>query len=197
MKTDYKIIPKELIPSIVRFVIDEFNAVVAGTFPAYLLQLSLGEKPSIIPLDVDIYARSRDQYRLMMEWLHTEWQNVAESKNAYKVEWCVGDDCYLLSFIKINTELFRGYGKPYDIINSFDFTMCQFALYKENGEYIIEYNPKGLEDLRNKVLRIHKIICPLSTLMRAFKFAKRGFSISPSEVMKIIHIMVSDENGSC
>lgn len=67
---------------------------------------------------------------------------------------------------------FRYYETAEQVIDSFDFTICQFAFDGERitcGEF-------ALWDLGRKRLAIHKLTYPVSTMRRLIKYTKQGFT---------------------
>lgn len=71
---------------------------------------------------------------------------------------------------------------PQKTIDAFDFTVSMFAV-DTNDVY---YGETSFIDLAKKQLMINKITYPASTLKRAFKYHKKGFSICNGETKKII-----------
>lgn len=56
-------------------------------------------------------------------------------------------------------------------MESFDFTICQFALLKDK----VYTGDMSLLDLGGKKLVPHKITFPVASMRRAIKYAKKGF----------------------
>lgn len=68
------------------------------------------------------------------------------------------------------------------VIDSFDFTVCQFAT---DGNYIF-YNPRSMVDLHNNELRFHQKKQPaLHGMRRILKYVNKGFAIQQSEYQDI------------
>lgn len=67
---------------------------------------------------------------------------------------------------------FKYYTDARDVIDSFDFTICQFAYDGEN----LECGEFSLWDLGRKRLAIHRITYPVATLRRVLKYTSQGFS---------------------
>ncbi len=64
------------------------------------------------------------------------------------------------------------YGSAGDVIDSFDFTICQFAYDGDDlvcGQY-------SLFDLARKRLAVHKVTYGTATLRRLLKYTKQGFT---------------------
>ncbi len=73
------------------------------------------------------------------------------------------------------------YSTPEKTIQSFDFTVSMFAVDNKKvycGEY-------SFEDLDERVLMINKITYPESSLKRAFRYYKRGFTMPVNEISKL------------
>ena len=88
---------------------------------------------------------------------------------------------------KIQLIGFRDYYNPKHIIDTFDFTITQFAY---SGNSIIT-TQKSLDDLKNKMLCLHKLTYPTATMKRVSKYVKYGFTHHPmlfiDIVLKIMH----------
>ena len=74
-------------------------------------------------------------------------------------------------------------GTPEEIINDFDFTICQGAFHLERG---FIFNDDFFQHLaqRRLVFNIHAKF-PICSLYRTRKFIKRGFSLSGIEAIKL------------
>jgi hypothetical protein len=67
------------------------------------------------------------------------------------------------------------------VINSFDFTVTQFAM-DNNG---LTYDPLALIDLLKKTIVIHKSQYPVTTLRRLIKYSNKGFHVSPLTLLQV------------
>lgn len=67
---------------------------------------------------------------------------------------------------------FRYYATAAEVIDSFDYTICQFAY---DGRQITS-GEFSLWDLGRKRLAIHKITYPVSTMRRLLKYTRQGFT---------------------
>lgn len=72
---------------------------------------------------------------------------------------------------KIQLIHFKFYANAAEVIDSFDFTLCQFAF---DGE-TLTYADFALFDAARKRLVIHKITYPVSTMRRLLKYQQQGF----------------------
>lgn len=83
---------------------------------------------------------------------------------------------------------FAFYASAEAVINSFDFTICQFAF---DGD-MLTCGDFALWDLGRKRLATHRITFPLSTMRRVLKYAKQGFTACPGALTSIL-TSVADE----
>jgi hypothetical protein len=67
------------------------------------------------------------------------------------------------------------FSAPEDVIDSFDFTVCQFSATREH----LIFNPVSWVDLHNKELIAHRWQIPVEMLYRLIKYVKKGFKASP------------------
>jgi hypothetical protein len=73
------------------------------------------------------------------------------------------------------------YDSPEHIIDSFDFTITQFAMNKER----IITNFLSVIDLSRKRLVLHRMQFPASTMRRIIKYTQKGFYICPGSLIDI------------
>ena len=76
------------------------------------------------------------------------------------------------------------------LLNTFDFTACCFALH--NGTTYI--SKAGMKSARKKVLRLHALTYPSSTINRLYKYRKRGYYVGDCipEIVQAINTMDYD-----
>lgn len=67
---------------------------------------------------------------------------------------------------------FRYYTSAEEVIDSFDYTITQFAL---DGEKLVT-TPHALWDLGRKRLAIHRVTYPVATMRRMLKYTRQGFT---------------------
>lgn len=71
---------------------------------------------------------------------------------------------------------------PQETIDNFDFTACMLAVDTEKV-----YHGEGtFIDLAKRQLMIHKLDHPASTMSRAFRYYKKGFSMCVGEMAKLV-----------
>lgn len=74
--------------------------------------------------------------------------------------------------VEIQAIRFRFYASAEQVIDSFDYTITQFAL---DGDTLVT-TPHALWDLGRKKLAIHKITYPVATMRRMLKYTQQGFT---------------------
>lgn len=75
-------------------------------------------------------------------------------------------------------------GSLEEIINNFDFTVVRVGLI--NKTYALA-DPDFKKDEEAKRLRWKNIHCPISAVIRACKYVKKGYSVRPMEVLRLFH----------
>lgn len=74
------------------------------------------------------------------------------------------------------------FANPKDTIDAFDFTVSMFAVDNEK----VYFGETTFIDLAKRQLMINKITYPASTLSRAFRYYKKGFSMCMGEMKKLV-----------
>lgn len=83
---------------------------------------------------------------------------------------------------KIQLIRFAYYENAAAVIDSFDFTICQFVF---DGT-TLTCGDHSLWDLGRKRLAVNRITFPLSTMRRVLKYAKQGFNACPGALTTIL-----------
>ena len=73
------------------------------------------------------------------------------------------------------------YDNPEHVIDSFDFTIAQFAF--DNKSFY--FNGASMMDLARKRLILHRMQFPASTLRRLIKYASKGYYACPGSLVTI------------
>ena len=119
--------------------------------------------------DFDFFFRDADQlaeFTAALDKLGLEKLRETEHHVHYRGR--VGDSALPLDVQCIR---FAFYANAQAVIDSFDFTICQFAFDGVNlsaGEY-------SLWDLGRKRLAVHRVTFPVSSMRRVLKYATQGF----------------------
>lgn len=124
--------------------------------------------------DYDLFFPSEEEYLKAKNYLNEKNAIVKwESNNGIKVLYNNN------TFDLVKTRFFA---TPEDTIREFDFTVSMFAV---DGNKVY-HGETSFIDLSKKQLMINKITFPESTLYRAFKYYKKGFTMCAGEMKKII-----------
>lgn len=97
---------------------------------------------------------------------------------------------YTYNLEKVQAQIIRRcyYDNAYELLGDFDFTICMFATDGKN----IAYFPQGLEDAKNKSLRIHRIHRESILIKRFYKYLANGYTPLPGEV-RLLHEVVRED----
>jgi len=140
-------------------------SIIAGGF---LRAFYAGEKPS----DMDVYFRAHEALQGYEGLLEKDgWERTFGTERA---------DSWVKGNHKIQT-IKMIYGTPEEILEEFDFTVCQCALSGDRV-YLAE---TFFEDLAARVLVFTGSRLPLSSLKRAFKYHRRGYHICDENIVKL------------
>ncbi len=71
---------------------------------------------------------------------------------------------------------------PEEILENFDFTIVRAAILSSK-EILVDENFE--EDEKHKILRLKNIHCPISSLLRCCKYARKGYFMRPMEALKL------------
>ncbi len=71
---------------------------------------------------------------------------------------------------------------PIDTLNSFDFTVCCFAMNTNRGVYYLE---SGLKHLEERKLFLHEVRTPFTTMLRLVKYGAKGYKMELEEGVKL------------
>lgn len=80
------------------------------------------------------------------------------------------------------------FGNPSDILDSFDFTVSKFALFKDDQKRLkVIYHPLFFQDLITKTLRFDTNSSdPISQFSRILKYSRYGFKIDKKDQINLI-----------
>jgi len=126
-----------------------------------------------IKTDYDIFFPNEEEFQKARSYFWSKKSTLKwESDNGIKL-------VYQGKTYDLVKKYFQG---PQETINEFDFTASMIAI---DGEKVY-HGETTFIDLAKKQLMINKITYPPSTLSRAFRYHKKGFSICLGEIKKII-----------
>ena len=75
-------------------------------------------------------------------------------------------------------------GSVEEILGNFDFTITRAAILNPTTCFVDE---DFMEDENRHVLQLKNIHCPVSSLLRCLKYAKKGYWMRPSEALKLFN----------
>ena len=75
-------------------------------------------------------------------------------------------------------------GSVEEILDNFDFTIVRAAIISPT-EAIIDDDLEN--DEKHKVIKLRNIHCPVSSLLRCCKYARKGYFLKPSEALKLFN----------
>lgn len=167
--------------------------IVAGGF---IRAYYAGEKPS----DLDLYFRSNiDLVSVKLELQGKNWVEISKTDKDITLK----KDNKLIQLISYI------YGEPLDVIQLFDFTICcasmtitrqKVGILTDFGEakaklrgHLILHDD-FFEHLSGRVLEFIGTPLPISSLARAFKFVKRGYSICDDSIVKVAEAVFRQVN---
>jgi len=75
-------------------------------------------------------------------------------------------------------------GTEEEIINNFDFSIVRAAILSPT-EVLVDEDFE--EDEKHHLLRLKNIHCPISSLLRCCKYARKGYFMRPAEALKLFN----------
>lgn len=174
-------IENRLLDNLLEFLPD--GAIIAGGFA---LSCVLDDKNA---KDIDIFFTSKEAFdkTLALFSLPVDKQSDDWAFQGYKVAEAPkgADNRYVLLTHETRpaVQLLKmvWYDSPEHVIDSFDFTISQFA-FTNKGFY---YNGEAMLDLAKKRLVLHRMQFPASTLKRLIKYTKKGYYACPGSLVTI------------
>lgn len=119
--------------------------------------------------DFDFFFRSAEHLDAWEKGLPGSVSLVRETEHHKHWRGTVGDSALPVDIQAIR---FRFYDSAEAVIDSFDYTITQFAL---DGDQLVT-TPQALWDLGRKKLAVHKVTYPVATMRRLLKYTRQGFT---------------------
>lgn len=168
--------------------LEKYDAFVCGGYARYCA--SPLDKP-IKAGDVDIYCKNMDTFDMLYQ--HFKYtglevrfdSDVAVTyKKAPKNHWYSGPVIQLIK--PIDQGAIVASGEMETILSNFDFSVirCGIVLL-ESGQYMVMADKDFMRDETKKFLRIKNIHCPISSLLRFMKYARKGYDTRPVQLAKL------------
>lgn len=166
----------------------KFNAVICGGYARYCASPLPTVK--VIPAgDVDLFPKSEESSKQLLEALQT-MGFVIQHENHVSITMKPSDDkkeeLEFYPVPQIIKPVVEGkivtLGTVEEILENFDFTIVRAAIVSPAEVMVDE---KFEADEKHKVLRLKNIHCPISSLLRCCKYARKSYFMRPAEALKL------------
>ncbi len=126
-----------------------------------------------IKTDIDLFFPDDETRKKCVNYFKTaEAEIVWESDNGMK-----------LKYKGKTYDIIKHYfDNPQKTIDAFDFTVSAFAV----DRVAVYFHPTAFMDLAKRQLMINVITFPASTMSRAFRYYKKGFTMCQGEMAKVV-----------
>lgn len=122
--------------------------------------------------DYDLFFPNETEYKKCADYF--------KSKDC-KIKWESDNGMKIVYNGKTYDLVKKFFADPKETIDAFDFTVSMFAVDSEN----IYHGDTTFIDLAKRQLMINKITYPASTMSRAFRYYKKGFTMCSGEMKKL------------
>jgi hypothetical protein len=132
--------------------------------------------------DIDIFFGKETEF---CNCIH-EYSSSKEFSKKYENDNAIG---FEENFSKIRVDFVRKrFGSPREILDSFDFSVSKFALYKDKEKlFKVIYHPLFFSDLVTKTLRYDSTVGdPILQFSRILKYSRYGFKINKADQINLI-----------
>lgn len=147
-----------------------------------------GEK---LDSDFDFFFASEqqaDQFETAMRGLGAGQTAKTEKATTFTLPTEMPEDGVYLPEMKVQAIRFQYFADAEAVIDSFDFTLSQFAF---DGEAIY-VGPFSLWDVARKRIVIHKITYGVSSVRRLLKYAAQGYTVCSGALAELLKQVVAD-----
>jgi hypothetical protein len=136
--------------------------------------------------DIDVFFASSEQLaqcRSALESVGAKQKRETDHNIEYVLT--LGDSDQRIQLIRV-----AFHASASAVIDSFDFTICQFAT---DGKEVI-CGPYSLWDLSRKRLAVHKITFAVASMRRFLKYSRQGFTVCGGALTDFLQRVVADPN---
>lgn len=127
-----------------------------------------------VTTDYDLFFYNQNDFDCMAESLKAVAQETAKTQH---------HTTYLYEGKKIQLIKMRFYQSIEDLLDSFDYTICQLAITDTN----LYCGDTSLWDLARRKLVVHKITFATASVRRMLKYAQQGFTICQGAIGKLLN----------
>jgi hypothetical protein len=135
--------------------------------------------------DFDLFVASKEQSASCEQFVESNGGKL-KSKNKFNSTYDLPVEEGLVA--KVQIIYFQHYNNAVDVVDSFDYTICQFVTDGETlgcGEY-------SLFDLTRKRLAVHRISYAMSSMRRMVKYIKQGFYACPGMMADLLEKVIQN-----
>ena len=134
--------------------------------------------------DVDVGFRDAEQLAAFVARLTAAgFKQTGETPEYVGLSGKIGDATMAVQALRVTFG-----ARPEDVIDAFDFTICQFAF---DGTDLV-CGDFSLYDLARKRLAIHRITYAASTVRRMLKYGRQGYRFCQGTVVAILEAVAKD-----
>ncbi len=163
----------------------EFGCHILGGYARYCC--SPRKSGLAFPGDIDIYAENQTHFDQMGVWLEKNgFTPEHKSPMAWSFKAGAGSQHEYTPKVQLIKPMEQGRivteGSLEKILSNFDFSVIRIGLLNERTALADE---DFIEDEKKKRLRIKNIHCPISSMVRCMKYARKGYFMRSAEAMKL------------
>lgn len=164
------------------------DAVICGGYARYCA--STRPTPKVVPPgDVDLFPRSEDASKILFADLTALGFETAHENHvsiSMKPKKDKEDELASIPTPQIIKPMIEGkivtLGTIEEILNNFDFTIVRAAIISATE---VAVDDDFEDDEQHGILRLKNIHCPISSLLRCCKYARKGYFLRPMEALKL------------
>lgn len=127
--------------------------------------------------DYDLFFKSPTDATIVMDWLKSDgWKLVFE---------CPKKELYTYKRRGVKTQCITKHYYPtvYELLDSFDFTVCQAAIDSKN----LYFSRNWLSSIRKQKLMINKVTYPVATINRMMKYRAKGYRVDEHMLIDLVN----------
>jgi hypothetical protein len=167
---------------------EKHNSIICGGYARYCAS-PLPTQKVIIPGDIDMFPRTEESSGGLLESLKLMGYEIIHENHVSITLKPIDDKKEELSYYptpQIIKPIIEGkivaLGTPEEILENFDFTIVRAAIISST-EILVDEDFE--HDERHKLLKLKNIHCPISSLLRCCKYARKGYFLRPAEALKL------------
>jgi hypothetical protein len=160
------------------------NSVICGGYARYCCSPRQEPVPA---QDVDVFPRTDDAYeKNKIAFLALGYTIAHENQNALSLA-NPKDGLYAFTpHIQIIKPVKEGailtVGTLEEILDNFDFTITRVGIINEN---FVKADEEFIEHEKHRLLILKNIHCPVSSMLRAMKYSRKGYFLRPNQAIKL------------